>query len=246
MANELSKFIPLKQVVSYALDEIDSSYASFDKAWILGLRGLVDLNFDISAEPKTIRIPLQGNKTAQIPRDCISWTKIGVLDNRGEISTLKINNAITTWMGTSPNRIQKIEESQVNDSVGGLAGAPLYLNYYYNGNYANLYGVGNGLIQYGECRVDDKNQIIIFHPDFKYDSVLFEYISSPERDEDYQIELRFQEAIIAFIKWKMNKGTERDYYNEVIKGRRRGGKKKVTLQQIQQVLREDGGMKLQS
>ncbi len=149
-------------------------------------------------------------------------------------------------MDNNPNRIQKLGEVQVNDGIGALAAAPLYLNYYYNGNFSNLFGVGGGLIQYGECRVDDKNNIIIFHPEFKYDSVLFEYISSPERDVDYQVELRFQEAIIAFIKWKSKAGTEREYYNEVIKGRRRGGKKKVVLQQIAQVLREDTGMKLLS
>lgn len=246
MSEELGKYIALKQVVSYAMDELDKSFADFDKAWLLGLRALVDLNFDVSAEPKTIRIPLNGNKTANIPADCISWTKIGILDQNGEISTLRINTALTTWMDNNPNRIDKLADSQVNDGIGALAAAPLYLNYYYNGNFCNLFGVGGGLIQYGECRVDDKNQIIIFHPEFRYDSVLFEYISSPERDVDYHVELRFQEAIIAFIKWKLKQGTDIEYYAEVTKGRRRGGKKKVVLQTIAQVLRENTGMKLLS
>lgn len=244
MSEDLGKYVSLKTVVSYALDESDKSYADFDKAWLLGLRALVDINFDISAEPKTIRIPLNGNKTANIPADCISWTKIGILDTEGKISTLKINNALTTWMDNNPNRIEKLADVQVNDTIGALAAAPLYLNYYYNGNFCNLFGVGGGLIQYGECRVDDKNQIILFHPEFRYESVLFEYISSPERDVDYNVESRFQEAVIAFIKWKMKAGTEKDYYNEVMKGRRRGGKKKVVLQTIAQVLRENTGMHL--
>ena len=242
--SEINKWVDLKTVVSYAIDEMDKNYADFDKAWILGLRALVEMNFDVSAEPKTVRIPMNGNKTATIPSDCISWSKIGILDNRGSISTLKINNALTTWMDNSPDRIQKIGMSQVNDSVGALVGAAQYLNYYYQGNYVNLFGVGGGLIQYGECRVDDKNNIIIMPENFQHDSILLEYISSPERDGDYKVELRFQEAVIAFIKWKMKQGAREEYYAAVTAGRRRGGKKKVTLQTINQVLRMDTGMHL--
>lgn len=243
---ELGKYVPLKTVVAYALDELGSSYDKFDKFWILGLRALVEANFDISAEPKTVRIPLNANKTANIPADCLSWTKIGLLDKGGKISTLKINTGLTTWMDTNPNRVSKLQASQINDNVGVLAGAPLYLNYYQNGTYGNYYGTGNGLIQHGECRVDDKNQVIIFHPEFRYDSVLFEYISSPEKDDDYQVELALQEAIIAFIKWKMKMGERAEYYAALTSGRRRLANKRVTLQRIAQVLREDGGMKLQS
>jgi hypothetical protein len=244
--SDLGKYVPLKTVVAYALDELGLSYDKFDSCWILGLRALVEMNFDISAEPKTIRIPLNGNKTANIPSDCLSWTKIGVLDKGGKISTLKINNGLTTWMDTNPNRVSKLQQSQVNDNVGALAAAPLYLNFYQNGTYSNYFGTGNGLIQHGECRVDDKNQVIIFPPDFSFDSVLFEYISSPEKDDDYMVELALQEAIIAFIKWKKKLGDRAEYYAAMTSGRRRLSKKRVTLQQIAQVIRQDGGMKLQS
>jgi len=55
-----------------------------------------------------------------------------------------------------------------------------------------------------------------------------------------------QEAIIAFIKWKMKMGERAEYYAALTSGRRRLANKRVTLQRIAQVLREDGGMKLQS
>ena len=75
---------------------------------------------------------------------------------------------------------------------------------------------------------------------------MFEYISSPEKDGDYTVELALQEAVIAFIKWKMKLGERAEFYAAATSGRRRLSKKRVTLQQIAQVLREDGGMKLQS
>lgn len=246
MATDLNQWVPLKQVVSYALDECEKSYSDFDRAWIIGLRALVDMNFDVAGEPKTVRIELNGNKTATIPSDNIGWSKVGLLDNNGCISTLKINNGLTTWMDTSPNRITKLADSEINNSIGLLSNGVPYINYYYEGNYCNLFGIGGGLIQYGECKVDEKNGVIIFPPDFQYNSIMFEYLSSPERNEDYKVELRFQEAVISFIKWKFKLGTAAEYYAMVIAGRRRGGKKKVTLQGIAQVLREGNGMALRT
>jgi len=243
---DLGKWVTLKSLVSMFLDEENKSYSDFDKAWIIGLRALVDMNFDVSGEPMTVRIELNGNKTANMPVDCISWTKIGILDDRGMVSTLRINNGLTTWMDNNPNRISKLADSQVNDGLGLLVDGVPYINYYSDGNYCNLFGVGGGLIQYGECRVDEKNQLIIFPPEFQYTSVLLEYISSPERNEDYMVELRFQEAVIAFIKWKFKLGTMQEYYAMVTAGRRRGGKKKVTLQGIAEVIREGNGMALRT
>lgn len=247
MPTDVNKYTPLKQIVSFVLDQHDLNYQRyFDKCWLLAFRAMVDIGFDMSFEPKTLRIPLNGNQTATLPSDYISWTKIGLQDANGQISTLKINNALTTYADNSPDRIQKIEQIQVNTSIGLLAQAPVYLNYYYNAGYYNLYGVGGGLIQYGECRVDEKNNVIIFPPNFIHDSVLLEYLSSPEKDGDYVIQTCLQEAVMAFIEWKLKLAPEVSYYHRKIEGRRKMDKKKVTLQDINQVLRESDSMKLRS
>lgn len=247
MSTDVGKYTELKTIVSYVLDQHDLNYQRyFDKCWILGFRAMVDIGFDISFEPKTIRIPLNGNKTITLPSDYISWVKIGIQDNQGKINTLKINNALTTYADNSPDRIQKIEDIQVRTSIGNLTQAPVYLNYYFSGGYSNLYGVRPGLVQYGECRFDEKNNVVIFPPEFQYDSVLLEYISGPERDPDYQVETCLQEAIIAFIEWKLKLGTMQMYYGMVTAARRRLQNKKVTLQRIAEVIRLDTGMKLLS
>lgn len=246
MSTDISKYVPLKQIVSYYLDEMGKSYADFDACWILAFRALVKMNFSIAAEPKTIRIPLNGNKTANLPLDYISWTKIGIQDSEGGFSTLKINRGLTKYADNSVNRISKIDDTQVNDSVGLLSSSPAFVNYFYNGTYAMLFGVGGGLIQHASCDVDEANKVIIFPPDFRYDSVLLEYIFSPQRDNDYQIQTCLQEAVIAFIKWKRKEGTAQEFYAMVIEGRRSLDKKKVTLQTINQVLRESDAMKLRS
>ncbi len=247
MSSDLGKYVELKRIVSYCLDQHDLNYQRyFDKCWVLAFRGMVDIGFNMSFEPKTIKLPLNGNQTATFPNDYIAWSKIGLQDANGGINTLKINNSLTTYADNSPNRIEKIEDLQVNDSIGILTDTPAYLNYYYNGGYENLFGVGNGVITHGQCRVDEKNNLIIFPPDFRYDSVLFEYISSPQRDGDYQVETLLQEALIAFIEWKLKLGTDRDYYGRCVEARRRMNNKKITLQTINQVIRESNGMKLRA
>lgn len=241
----LGKYVPLKTVVSYFMDQYEKSEGDQDKYWILGLRGLVELHLDISGEPKTVRLPLNGNFTVNFPSDCITWTKIGILNEAGEVSTLKINSGLTTLKDTNPNRLNYLTPD-INDSALALATAPFFANYYYDNGYFNLFGVGGGLIQYGECRVDDANQLIILSPQFRFDSILFEYISSPEKDEDYMIPLVLQEAVIAFIEWKAKLNTPQNFYGEAIKARRRLSGKKVTLQGINQVVRESETMKLRS
>lgn len=245
IANNIGKYISLKSIVQYFLDEHDKSSGDQDKAWVLGLRALTELNIDISAEPLTVRLPVEGNKTVKFPSDCIQWTKIGLLNSAGEMSTLKINRGLTTYKDLSPNRIEKLT-ADINDSASNLSSSPVFMNYYDNNGYYNLFGVGNGLIQYGECRVDDKNGVVVLAPDFQYDSILFEYISAPQRNEEYQVETILQEAVIAFIMWKMKLGAAQQYYGEVVKARRRLPGKKVTLQGINQVLRESEGGKLRS
>lgn len=244
MTTDIQLYVPLKQIVSYTLDETDQSIGSFDRGWILAFRALIDMMFSVTAEPITLRLPVEDNKTVLFPADYLSWIKIGVLNNNGEVSTLKINNSLTTYADNSPNRLSKVDTGDISDNFPFLLNNPFFLNYLYNGIYQPLFGVGGGLIQYGECRVDEDNKLVILDPTFRYDSIIFEYISSPKKNGDYQVPLYAQEAIIAFIKWKSKLGTRDEYIAEKIEARRRAPKKKVNLQNINQVIRESNGMKL--
>jgi hypothetical protein len=242
---DIQPYVPLKTVVSYFLDQHDKSMGDFDKAWVIAFRALVALGFSISFEPITVRLPVAGNKTVKFPPDCISWTKVGVLNNVGEVSTLRINNALTTYRDTSPNRISRLTPD-VQSAVPAILGFPFFFNYYDNGLYYNLFGVGGGLIQYGSCRIDEKNRLVVLEPDFQYSSIIFEYISSPQKNGDYSIQIQLQEAVIAFIEWKLKLNTDQNFYARAIEARATLPGKKVSLQTINQVLREPNGMKLRS
>jgi|SRR6185503_15380069 len=242
---QLGKYIPLKMATAFFSDETDRSEGDQDRYWLLALRAMVDLNFEFGAEPETFKIPVNANKTANFPTGCLTWSKIGLLNASGEVSTLKINTGLSFLKDTNPNRLNYLTP-QLVDSVSILTTAPFFLNYYYNDGYYNLFGAGTGLVQYGECRIDEANELVVLPSDFRYDSILFEGIFAPQREEDYKIPLAFLEAVIAFIKAKLKMDTMQNYYGEATKARRRWGKKKVTLQMINQVIRESESMKLRS
>ncbi len=246
MSTDIGQYVPLKQVVSYFLDENNLSHDELDKAWVLAFRALVLLNQSIAAEPLTVRLPVDGNKTVTLPSDYLRWSKIGILDNHGQISTLKVNTALTNYKDNSPARIERLT-ADVNDSLPYLIGSPYYYNYGYNGVYQTMFGVaGGGLVQYGECVVDEKNGVIILSPEFRYDSVMLEYISSPQKNNDYEIQTVLQEAVIAFLNWKYKFGTRQDFYGAAIEGRRSLPGKRVTLQEVAQTIRSSYGMYVQS
>lgn len=238
---DITPYVPLKQCVAMALDEADKSSADFDKAWILAFRGLVDLGYDIAWEPTSVNIPLNGNKTADLPSDCISWTKIGVWNNSGEISTLKMNRALSIFKSANPNRLSQMPADITDNFLQNLPSYPFFVNYAWDYGYRNSY-LDSGLVQYGECWVDEKNRVIIFDPNFRFDHVVLEYISSPEKNGDYEIQLACQEAVIAFVQWKLKIATEKDYYNRKIEARRR--LKPVRLQIVDQIIRENQGFRL--
>jgi hypothetical protein len=238
----MDKFVPLKQTVAFFLSAHKKSNLDFDRAWLLAFRGLRLLTQAIAAEPKTVRLPVEANKTVVLPDDYVAWTKIGVLNSQGEVSSLKINKALTKFRSTSADRLTKIEGEIPTELVTG----GLYYNFNDNGDFCHLFGVGGGLVTHGECNVDDRHGVIILHPEFSYSDILLEYISNPERDSDYYVEGCLQEAIIAFIEWKMKLGTEEAFYARAIEGRRSLSNKRVTLQTINQVIRETGGMFLKS
>lgn len=243
---DLSKYTPLKQIVSYFLDQYQKSMRDFDRSWLMAFRAMAVMGFAASWEPKSTRIPVNGNKTVTLPPDYVSWSKIGILNQNGEVSTLKINNAISIYRDTSPNRIEKLT-SDINDTwFNNLPAFPYYVNYFANGYFVPLFGLGSGLIQYGECRVDEKNNVIVLDPNFQFDSVILEYISSPQMDGDYQVETCLQEAVIAFIAWKMKLGTEQEFYARFREGRRALPNKRFTLQELNQAIRESNGFKLKS
>lgn len=240
---DVTKYIPLKRVVAYFLDQYNKSgIYDRDRIWNLALRGYVDTYFKISAKPKTVRIPANPNGTFTLPVDYHKWSKIGVLNEKHEIATLKINTALTKWKGLHPDR-----ESLMTPDVftgNNLCLFPNYLNYWDGSNFCTLFGIGGGMDNIGEVTVDEINNIIIPGANYPYSDIMMEYLASPERDNDYMVEIVCQEAIISFIEWKLKLGSKRDYYDNQTEARRK--LKPIQWQLINEAIRSSAGFKVKA
>jgi hypothetical protein len=239
------KYVPLKTIVSMCLDELGKSIRDFDRIWIIAFRALSVLNQSIAAEPKTVRLPVLGNKTVPLPSDYVSWSKIGVVNDLGQVCALRVNNALTTFSDNNPLRLTDIA-GDVSNSLAQLANSSLWFNYYNDGAYFNLFGASGGLITFGECRVDERNNVIILSPNFQYPDIVLEYITNPEMDGDYAVPGYLQEAIIAFCAWKLKQNTEPNFYARAIEARRSAPNQRVTLQRVNEVIRAGKGQYLRS
>lgn len=198
MENQISRYIKLSELVNMYIDESKQTSKEFRRLWALGFRCLTDLGLDVTWLPKQMVINVNPNLTATIPDDFLDWVRIGIFNASGELATLRVNDQLTTYRATNDDRLGDIQ-SQNGVSMDFLQYPYGILN---DGDYEHYFGAGSGLIQSGECKVDVQNGVIILDPNFGEAQILLEYISSPVMDDDYTIDFKAQEALIAWLRWK--------------------------------------------
>lgn len=198
--NQIKKNVKLSSCVNMYIDESRQTSREFRRLWVLAFRGLTDIGLDVSWSPKVTVVEVNSNLTATLPTDYIDWVKVGVFNQFGEIATLRVNEQLTTYNDTLGSRMSGIDSQTGADNN--------FLQYPYSwggwddGGYEHYFGAGSSLLQVGECKVDNDNGVIIFDPNFQPGQVTLEYISSPMMDDDYAIDLKCQEALIAWLRWK--------------------------------------------
>jgi hypothetical protein len=247
MNNNIEKNIKLSDAVNMYIDEARLTTKDFRRLWAMAFRGLQEIGMDVSWTPKITVLPVNSNLTADLPDDYLEYVRVGVFNDAGEVATLKVNESLTRYRDTIPTRL-----TDISSQIGGGPTTPEYPYWfgYWDGDYEHYFGVGSGLVQAGECRLDSANSVVLFDPQFAYSSVVFEYISSPVMDDDYTIDFRCQEALISFLRWKdiqslpstklvnISEKTmrEREYYSQKKLARKR--LKPFRLQVAEQYIRE--------
>lgn len=198
--NQIERDVKLSDCVFMYIDESKQTSKEFRRLWALAFRGLTDIGLDVSWVPKTTLININANLTANVPTDFIDWVRIGVFNSSGEVATLKVNEQLTTYRDNVSSRISDIS-AQVS-TVESYNQFPYGLGGWDDSGYEHFFGAGSGLIQAGECMFDKTNNLIVLDPHFEYSQVVLQYISSPMMDDDYTVDLKCQEALIAWLRFK--------------------------------------------
>lgn len=218
-------YITLDSIVLDYLNESEQSSHKYFKLWHIAFRGMDDMGLDFFYQVKSIKLPINANLTVNLPSDYLNWTKVGVLNNRGEIIPLYYNDKLTTYADLLADRIEKTEDNTLGN---GLWNQNTWCNYWNGSQLSNVYGVPSGAPFVGNFKVDTANSIILLNESFDYDYLMVEYVASPKEGEEYFIPIQFREAMISWLRWKdaisINSKTHvqnssigmrrKDYYND--------------------------------
>ena len=192
-------YITLDSIVTDYLNESEQGQNKYYKVWQIAWRGMEDLGLDFFYQVKSVKLPVNGNKTVDIPADFLNWAKLGILNNRGEIIPLYYNDKLTTYADLSADRKSKTADGS---PIGSDFGLNNWVNYWNGYDYVNIYGVPSGAPFAGDFKIDLSNGVIILNERFNKDYIMLEYVASPQEGGEYYVPLQFREALIAWVRWK--------------------------------------------
>ncbi|HET8689437.1 MAG TPA: hypothetical protein VFM18_22730, partial [Methanosarcina sp.] len=153
--------IPLDTIVTDYLDQSEQSINKYNKIWNIAFRGMEQLGLDFFYRIKSVKLPVTATKTVKLPDDYMQYTKIGLLNSQGEIIPLKFNQKLTNFANLLPNRIEMVEDNQLDYFGFYNQGSPLFWNYYAQGYTSNLYGIPSGGYGVGQFNIDVTNGVIV-------------------------------------------------------------------------------------
>ena len=195
-----AKYIPIDRVVKYYMSAANLTSAHYLRLYHFGVSGLVDLGMDLTEDIKTERLDVEANKTVILPPDYIQWVKVGVLNENGEVATLRRNDSLTTYGMLDDDRLSKNTGDGVR--IKTMFHHDAYQNFYSDGALFNLFGVRNNMDYHGEFKVDDANNVVLLDNDFRYDYIILEYLANPAEAQNLVIPVQAQEALMAWIAWQ--------------------------------------------
>jgi hypothetical protein len=193
-------FITLDSVINDYIDESEQSISKYAKLYNIAFRGMEKLGLDFFYKVRSVKLPILSNKTVALPSDYINYTKIGVLNSKGEIIPLKFNQKLTYFADQDPNRNAKTQDNTLLDIYN--PNAPTFYNYYNGYGFENIYGLPSGSPFVGSFNIDAANGIILLNENFYYDYLMIEYIASPDPNQQYVLPMVFREALLAWIAWR--------------------------------------------
>jgi len=244
--------VPLSQIIAdfkITLDGDDYVSNVSDVALRnFALRGIREIGFDIGKKVRSIKLPIESNNTVTLPEDFVDLNKIGVVGSDGLlygfIHNKNINQSQEYSLDSSGNKtindtagdVLYKEQNEVYDRTDSktptdpdMSNADDYYdfvfeNYLYYGGIGSIYGLG-GARNRGEYRINlDQNRIEISTRSSTSEVVL-EYVADEARSSDPSVHVYAEEALRAYIYWKLverkssvpanEKGRARsEWYNE--------------------------------
>jgi hypothetical protein len=194
------QWIPLEEPITSYMDEAEISNHKYFKLWHIAYRALTELGLDTFFLVKSVKLPVNSNLTVTLPADYQMYSKVGVLNQQGEIIPMGVNNNLTVAFDLSPTRLEQTQDNTIPTQLDQQG--VWWFNYWNGYGIGNLYGLPSGQPNIGSFKIDNANGVIVLSEGFSYEYVMLEYLSTPVPGQEYMIPIQFKEM------------RRRDYYNE--------------------------------
>lgn len=191
-------YITLDSIILDYMNEAQLSNHAYFRLWHIAYRGMENLGLDAFYQIRSVKLPVNSNLTVTLPADYLNWSKVGVLNDVGEIIPLNYNERLTAFADLSPDRIERTQDF----TLGTWQYQYTWYNYWNGSMYTNIYGVPSGQPFVGSFKVDMNNGVILLNDQYSYEYVMLEYIASPAPNNDYYVPLQFREALVSWLRWK--------------------------------------------
>lgn len=227
MAVQHLQWISIDECINSYMLRAELSNHKYFKLWHLAFEAMTEMGLDAFYHVKSIKIPVQANLTAPLPADYLQYSKVGVLNQQGEIIPMGINNKLTVAFDLSPNRLTQVQDNTLPTQINEQG--VWWYNYWNGQGMGNAYGLPSGSPFIGSFKIDTANGVIVLSENFSYEYVMLEYVSSPSPNAgDYYVPIQFKRAVIAYLSWNdiidipvkthmMNANVDRrrrEYFNE--------------------------------
>lgn len=192
-----AQYITLESVILDYISQANLTEAAYFRLWNIAVRGLERMGLSYGNEPVTRKLTVMPNKTVELPNDYLSWNKVGVINDAGEIATLLRNPNLSKFASIDADRV-----SLNTGTYNTIEQDDLFLNFWHEDTFYNLFGVNSGTDELGQFDIDEVQGVILLDKDYKYDHVILEYMSSPAANGDYKIKMVLREPLVAWIAWQ--------------------------------------------
>lgn len=197
---EHRQWIPLEECILAYIDEAELPPHKYFKLWHIAFRGMTELGLDFFYQVASFKLPVNANLTVNLPPNYLQWTKVGILNSKGEIVPLAYNSKLTTYADQLPDRLTKTQDNSLWTwyNYNNL----IFYNYWDGQVFTNLYGIPSGAPFVGDFKIDNDNGLIVLDEQFCWDYVMLECVVSPKEGGEYYVPVQFKEAIISYLRWK--------------------------------------------
>lgn len=192
------QWIGIDECINSYLARSEQSNHKYFKLWHLCFDWMNQQGLDAFYAVKAVKLPVSANLTVPLPADYLQYSKIGVLNQQGEIIPIGVNNKLTVAFDLQPTRLEQTQDDTI--STQSSQGVWWY-NVWNGGGYGNIYGLPSGAPFIGSFKIDNANGIIVLSENFAYSYIMLEYVSSPVPGGEYYIPIQFKLALVSYLAW---------------------------------------------